>query len=107
MDDFFRAAVSLFAIIDPLGNILIFEAATRTAGRRERLAVALVSVLIAMTLLAVFALAGNDVLDFLDISQESFQIAAGVLLVLPAIRLVERGDPFDPSPGEAAVSPMQ
>ena len=37
---------------------------------------------------------GQFVLDVLNITIESFQIAAGVLLMLPAIRLVESGLPM-------------
>jgi multiple antibiotic resistance protein len=44
-------------------------------------------------MLLAFALAGDNVLDFLAISQESFQVAAGLLLLLPAFMLVTEGQP--------------
>ena len=53
---------------------------------------ALVAVGLAFGLVVLFTLTGNSVLDFLDISAASFRIAAGVLLVFPALRLVEHGN---------------
>ena len=112
-DDFFRAAVSFFAIIDPIGNILIFALVTQRSSREKRFEVALVAVLLAFGLVALFTLTGNSVLEFLDISPESFRIAAGALLVFPALRLVEHGDPVaTPTNGlpggalQAAVVPL-
>ncbi len=94
-EDFFRSAVAFFAVIDPIGNILVFQAIVGTSTARERTAIAVLAVATSFALLALFALAGQGGLDFLGIATPSFQIAAGVLLVLPAIRLVERGEVFD------------
>jgi multiple antibiotic resistance protein len=107
MDEFLRATVSLFAVIDPLGSILVFDAATRKASQGERRQAALLTVSVAFFLLTLFTLAGNEVLEFLDISAASFQIAAGVLLVFPALRLVERGDPLATPAEGVEVSPLQ
>src|SRR5690606_230295 len=55
---------------------------------------------------------GEHVLAFLGIAPASFQIAAGLLLVLPAMRLVEHGEVLDtrlrtPAGGlDAAVVPL-
>lgn len=111
-DDFAKAAVAFFAVIDPIGNILVFEAVAGSAGRRTRALIALVSVAISFALLALFALAGEELLNLLGISMQSFTIAAGILLLLPAIRLVESGEVFDtrerePASGlDAAVVPL-
>lgn len=107
MDDYFRMVVSFFAIIDPIGNMLVFQLITERSTQRERVTVAGVGVLLAFALLTLFALAAGDVLAFLDIGEASFQIAAGVLLVFPALRLVERGDPFATGEGATRIPPMQ
>ncbi|MCC7365529.1 MAG: MarC family protein [Dehalococcoidia bacterium] len=110
--DFARALVGFFAIVDPIGAILPFQAVAGAAPLRRRLGIALMAVLVSFALISLFAVAGQDVLDLLDISPESFQIAAGVLLVLPAIRLVERGEVFEANPYagptsfDAAVVPL-
>jgi multiple antibiotic resistance protein len=88
-----QAFVSFFAIIDPLGNVLVFYLFTRQFGFRQKLLAASVAVAASFLMLLVFALAGQDVLDFLSISSESFEVAAGLLLLPPAYRLVTEGQP--------------
>ena len=111
-EDFVRVAVGFFAIVDPIGNILVFQAIAGLSPTRERAAIAFLAVGVSFVLITVFAAGGEAVLDFLGIGTESFQIAAGVLLVLPAMRLVERGVIFDsneqvPASGlDAAVVPL-
>ncbi len=111
-EEFVRVTVAFFAIIDPIGNILVFQAIAGLSPPRERAAIALLAVTVSFALITVFALGGEVVLDFLGIATESFQIAAGILLVLPAMRLVERGVIFDsdeqaPASGlDAAVVPL-
>ncbi|MCK9520379.1 MAG: MarC family protein, partial [Dehalococcoidia bacterium] len=104
MDDFLRALIGFFAIVDPIGNILAFEAIAGRASQRDKVRIALLAVVVSFVLIVVFALAGEHVLDFLGISPASFQIAAGILLVLPAIRLVERGEVFEETPGGSRAS---
>jgi multiple antibiotic resistance protein len=98
-----RASVAFFAVIDPVGNLLIYHILTERFARRDRMGVALGSCLVAFATLFVFVLGGTSVLDSLRISLPSFEIAAGVLLVPPAFRLVEHGQPLSVAlPAEAA-----
>jgi multiple antibiotic resistance protein len=94
-EDFARAFVSFFAIIDPIGNVLVFYLLTQNLPQRQRLLVALAATTTAWTMLVLFVLAGHEVLDFLGISFDSFKTAAGLLLLLPAYRLVSEGQPMD------------
>jgi len=98
--DLARALISFFAIIDPLGNVLVFHLLTRGMDRGQRIKVATVSVVAALVLAVVFSLGGREVLDFLGISPHSFQVAAGALLILPAYRMVERGSTLDMAEGQ-------
>jgi multiple antibiotic resistance protein len=93
VDDFLRALVSFFAIIDPLGNLFVFHLFMQGEAARDRLLPALIAVSVAFAMLLVFSLAGTEVLDFLGISADSFRIAAGLLLLPPAFRLVMEGQP--------------
>jgi multiple antibiotic resistance protein len=88
-----QALVSLFAILDPLGNILVFYLFARRFSTRQKLEAATIAVAASFVMLLTFALAGQEVLDFLGISPASFQVAAGLLLVIPAYRLVSEGQP--------------
>ncbi len=90
-----RAFVAFFAVIDPLGNVLVFYLLTAGMRAVDRWRVALLAVVAAGALLALFSVAGSEVLAFLDISSESFRVAAGLLLLLPAYRLVTEGQPAE------------
>jgi len=74
--------VALFALVDPIGNIPIFAAATAGASVRQRLSVsALICVFIAV-FLAFFFFTGLGLLQFFGISLAAFRIAGGILLLL-------------------------
>jgi multiple antibiotic resistance protein len=98
--DLARALVSFFAIIDPLGNVLVFHLLTQGMGARQKATVATAAVAAAFVLVVIFSLSGVEVLDFLGISPSSFQVAAGVLLVFPAYRMVERGEGIEVQGGK-------
>jgi multiple antibiotic resistance protein len=106
VDDLARMLVAFFAIIDPIGNVLIFYLLTQGLSLRQRAAVAVVAVAAATALLLAFALGGRELLAFLGISPASFRVAAGLLLLLPAYRLVAAGQPLEWA-GEKAEDPLQ
>jgi multiple antibiotic resistance protein len=88
-----QAIVSFFAIIDPLGNILVFHLYSRALTTGQKLIAATLAVFAAWLMLGAFTLGGQRGLDFLGISPESFRIAAGLLLLPAAYRLVMEGQP--------------
>ena len=101
-EDLARAFVSFFAIVDPVGNVVVFHLLTRTLDHTKRLQVAFFTIGAALALLALFSVGGKEVLDFLGISTESFQVAAGLLLLPPAFRLVTSGQSIDETEQERA-----
>jgi multiple antibiotic resistance protein len=88
-----QALLSFFAIIDPVGNILVFHLYSQAFAPRQRLIAATIAVSAAFVMLLAFSLGGQEVLEFLGISEESFRVAAGLLLLPPAYRLVMQGQP--------------
>ena len=74
--------VALFALIDPIGNVPIFAAATVGATPAQRRLVAVYISLFAVGFLAVFYFTGISVLEFFGISLSAFRIAGGILLFL-------------------------
>jgi multiple antibiotic resistance protein len=88
-----QAFASLFVIIDPIGNILVFHLYSRHFETRQRLTAATIAVLAAFVMLLTFSLGGQEALEFLGISNASFSVAAGLLLLPPAYRLVAEGEP--------------
>lgn len=88
-----QALVSFFAIIDPVGNIIVFYLFTRGFAWPQKALAALVACLASWVMLLAFSLGGERVLDLLGISFDSFRIAAGLLLMPPAYNLVTHGEP--------------
>ena len=83
--------VALFALVDPIGNIPIFAAATTGATARQRLSVsALICIFIAVFLAFCF-FTGLWLLQFFGISLAAFRIAGGILLLLLGLDMT-RGD---------------
>jgi multiple antibiotic resistance protein len=74
--------VALFALIDPVGNIPMFAAATSDATSAQRRTIALYITLFAVLFLAFFHVTGLELLRFFGISLPAFRIAGGVLLFL-------------------------
>ena len=104
--------VTLWVVIDPLGTLPVFLAVTAgldAAGRRKA---AILSVLIAFGVLTFFALAGHWLLDAMDVSIASFQIAGGIVLFLFALSMINGGHTqsahpeIDANPMDLAVYPL-
>ncbi|MEX0683171.1 MAG: MarC family protein [Dehalococcoidia bacterium] len=103
-EDLARSFVAFFVIIDPVGNLVVFNLMTNKMAFAQRMQVAVIAVVAAGTMLIGFALGGHEMLDFLNISDAAFQVAAGALLLIPAYRLVTQGQ-FYESPAEATPAP--
>lgn len=74
--------VTLFALLDPVGNLPIFAAATAGATLRQRVSVSALICLFAAAFLAFFLFTGLWLLQFFGISLAAFRIAGGILLLL-------------------------
>lgn len=74
--------VALFALLDPIGNVPIFAAATAGATLRQRMSVSALLCLFIVAFLAFFFFTGLSLLQFFGISLAAFRIAGGILLLL-------------------------
>ena len=74
--------IALFALIDPIGNVPVFAAATSGASPAGRRWVALYISLFVLALLAACYVSGLSLLQFFGISLPAFRIAGGILLLL-------------------------
>jgi multiple antibiotic resistance protein len=93
--DIASAAVTLFLIMDPLGNVPIFNAVLVKLDRRRRTLVVARELLIALIILLGFLLAGNTILGFLGLTQPSLSIAGGILLFIISLRMIFPGKATD------------
>ncbi len=82
------AALLLFLILDPLGNIPVFLSLLRgLPPRRQRLVLGR-ELLIALVVLMLFLWCGKYALDLMHLRQESVSIAGGIVLFLIGIRMI-------------------
>jgi multiple antibiotic resistance protein len=80
--------VALFALLDPIGNLPIFAAATAGASLRQRVSVSALICAFAVVFLAFFLFTGLGLLQFFGISMAAFRIAGGILLLLLGLDMV-------------------
>lgn len=85
---FVSAFVTFFVVIDPPGCAPIFASLTAGTTAAHRRAMAVRAVLVAASILLVFALAGEPLLHGLGIELASFRIAGGIMLFLIALEMV-------------------
>ena len=82
------AALLLFLIMDPLGNVPVFLAVLKQVAPERRRKILIREVLIAYAVLLFFLLVGEQVLELLQIQQETISIAGGIVLFLIALRMI-------------------
>jgi len=103
------AALLLFLILDPLGNVPVFLSLLRgLPPRRQRIVLAR-ELLIALAVLMVFLWGGKYALELMHLRQESVSIAGGIVLFLIGIRMIfppPEGLMGDMPGGEAFIVPM-
>ena len=94
------AALLLFLILDPLGNVPVFLSLLRgLPPRRQRIVLAR-ELLIALVVLMLFLWAGKYALELMHLREESVSIAGGIVLFLIGIRMI-----FPPPEGLMGESP--
>lgn len=105
---FISAVVTLFLVMDPLGNVPIFLSVLKQVRPERRRRVLVREVLIAYGVLLLFLFAGDQALKVLQIQQESISIAGGIVLFLIAIRMIfpHRSDHAEEGTGEPLVVPL-
>ncbi|MCW4046992.1 MAG: MarC family protein [Candidatus Bathyarchaeota archaeon] len=95
--DLVKAILALFIIVDPFGNIPIFIGLTKKLNKDERRRVFRSATLTGFFLLIIFALTGQWILTYFNISIYSFMIAGGILLLVIAIKLLIEGEWHEPA----------
>lgn len=99
------AALLLFLIMDPLGNIPVFLSLLKPLPKRRQRIVLVRELVIALFVLMGFLWGGKYVLEAMHLRQESVSIAGGIVLFLIGIKMIfpspeglfgeaEAGEPF-------------
>ena len=103
------AALLLFLVMDPIGNIPVFLPLLQKLAPARRRIVLAREMLIALGVLFLFLWSGDAILGALQLKQESVSIAGGIILFLIGIRMIfptPEGMFGDTPDGEPFIVPM-
>jgi len=84
----FSAALLLFLVMDPFGNIPFFIIALKNVDEKRHRKIVIRELVIALFVLIIFLFAGQYILKILQISEPSLTIAGGIILFLIAIKMI-------------------
>jgi multiple antibiotic resistance protein len=107
--DLFSVVLTLFLIMDPLGNVPVFLSVLKDVPPARRSVVLVREIVIAYLVLLVFLFLGDDLLRLLDLQQETISVAGGIVLFLIALRMIfppEGGILGETLEGEPFVVPL-
>ncbi len=103
------AALLLFLILDPLGNIPVFLSLLKGLPPARQRIVIIRELLIALVVLMLFLWGGQYALELMHLRQESVSIAGGIILFLIGLRMIfpsPHGLMGDVPDGEPFIVPM-
>jgi multiple antibiotic resistance protein len=100
--------VTLFVIMDPPGIVPIYLALTGAMDRRERNRAALQATALSLGVITLFALLGQQIINYLHIDLAALQGAGGLLLLLVSLQLLtgEADDPSSQATSNIALVPL-
>jgi multiple antibiotic resistance protein len=82
------AAVTLFLILDPLGNLPVVVSILKSVEAKRRKIVLMRELIFSLMIMFLFLFAGQSILDLLGLQQEAVTIAGGIILFLIALRMI-------------------
>jgi len=88
LEIFFQTFVLYFVVIDPLATAPLFLIVTQGLDAKNKLRTAFEATLIATLILIFFAILGNFILSYLQISLSAFTIAGGIILFLISLEML-------------------
>jgi len=108
VDLFLTTAVTIFVIVDPPGLLPVFLGLTNALPPRQRRRAADRASLVALGVIAVFAIFGKQILDYLQVSVPALQASGGLLLLLIALELLmgKAEDPVSHDGVNVAIVPL-
>ena len=83
-----ESALLLFLVIDPFGNLPFVIAVLRNLSAAEYRRTVLREILLALLVLTLFAVGGEQVLGYLNIERASLSVAGGVVLFLISVKMI-------------------
>ncbi len=103
------AALLLFLVMDPLGNVPLFLSSLKGVAAARQTTVVARELAIAYVVLVAFLFGGRYLLDALHISEEALTIAGAIVLFLIALKMVfpsQQHGLAEPFEGEPFIVPL-
>ena len=88
MDDFITTFIFFFAVIDPIGTIPVFIAATSTCKEQDKTRIAIKAAIVSTVVLIFFMVGGEIILNAMNIPLSAFQVGGGIVLFLFALTMI-------------------
>lgn len=88
LDSVINAFITLFVIVDPIGNAPLFLGLTVGMATTVRRSIAMRGAFISFVILTLFAITGTKILDTIGITIDAFRIAGGLLLFVTAFEMI-------------------
>ncbi len=86
--DTFSAALLLFLVMDPLGNIPLFMTTLKKVDEKRQRLVVVRELLIALVVLVGFLFLGQYLLRLLQLSETALTTAGGIILMIIALKMI-------------------
>lgn len=105
----YSVAITLFLVLDPIGNIPVFLAILSSVDAQRRSRIVLREIFIAFLILTLFLFAGKHILHGLNITAPALGVAGGIILFLIAIKMIfppEEGVSRERAIGEPFIVPL-
>jgi multiple antibiotic resistance protein len=103
------AALLLFLVMDPFGNIPFFLSALKSVPPQRYTRIILRELCIALAVLLIFLVLGRHILRVLQISEPSLSVAGGIILFLIAVKMIfpqPKGQSAEVLEGEPFIVPL-
>jgi len=91
LDELLKATIALLIVVDPAGLVPVVLGLTKGMKQDERRGTFRIAMLVAIVLLVLFAVAGQELLILFGITVYSFMIAGGILLLILSMQMIFRG----------------
>ena len=88
MSELLATFIFFFAVIDPIGTVPVFIAVTAHYSEAGKRKIALQATLYSALILVFFVVAGEVILEAINIPLSAFQIAGGIVLFLFALTMI-------------------
>jgi multiple antibiotic resistance protein len=85
---FVSVFTAIFSIVNPISGVMAFISITSSLKEEDKIYVAKRSAIIGCIIAIIFAISGNQIMEFFSITVDSLRVAGGILLFLVAIDML-------------------